>query len=121
MWWKPLGGDVSEMSGRNDAFAVIATGVEAGLAAPWRMYLAQGCRYLSISLGNRPEWDGWRAHLGCSDLSVRVYDTGSSIRRSSVAETVRDNCRICVELVEDVSTGDLSMPLDEPEAPGRAA
>jgi len=33
---------------------------------------------------------------------VRIYEMGGDIRRSSVAEAVRDGCRISVELVEDV-------------------
>ena len=72
-----------------------------------RLYLARGCRYLSLSVGDRDEWNSWRTHLGCPELSVRVYDAGGEIRRSSVAEVVLDGCRISVELVEEVSTDDL--------------
>ncbi|GAB3850948.1 hypothetical protein GCM10029963_37930 [Micromonospora andamanensis] len=82
-------------------------GVAAGLSAPWRLYLARGCRYLSLSVGDRAEWNAWRTHLGCPELSVRVYDAGGEIRRSSMAEVVMDGCRISVELVEEVGTDDL--------------
>ncbi|MER6592440.1 hypothetical protein ABT214_11400 [Micromonospora purpureochromogenes] len=98
---------MTELATRAQAFGLIAQGVAAGLSAPWRLYLARGCRYLSLSVGDRDEWDAWRTHLGCPELSVRVYDAGGEIRRSSVAEIVLDGCRISVELVEEVSTDDL--------------
>ncbi|MCF0096573.1 hypothetical protein AB0B39_02610 [Micromonospora sp. NPDC049114] len=98
---------MTELATRAQAFGLIAEGVAAGLSAPWRLYLARGCRYLSLSVGDRTEWNAWRTHLGCPELSVRVYDAGGEIRRSSVAEVVLDGCRISVELVEEVSTDDL--------------
>jgi hypothetical protein len=98
---------VTELATRAQAFGLIADGVAAGLSAPWRLYLARGCRYLSLNVGDRAEWDSWRIHLGCPELSVRVYDAGGEIRRASVAEVVMDGCRITVELVEEVSTDDL--------------
>ena len=98
---------MTELATRAQAFGLIAEGVAAGLSAPWRLYLARGCRYLSLSVGDRAEWNAWRTHLGCPELSVRVYDAGGEIRRSSVAEVVVDGCRISVELVEEVSTDDL--------------
>ncbi len=98
---------MTELATRAQAFGLIADGVAAGLSAPWRLYLARSCRYLSLSVGDRAEWNAWRTHLGCPELSVRVYDAGGEIRRASVAEVVLDVCRISVELVEEVSTGDL--------------
>lgn len=98
---------MTELATRAQAFGLIAEGVAAGLSAPWRLYLARGCRYLSLSVGDRAEWNAWRIHLGCPELSVRVYDAGGEIRRASVAEVVLDGCRISVELVEEVSTADL--------------
>ncbi|MFC0508028.1 hypothetical protein [Micromonospora costi] len=98
---------MTELATRAQAFGLIAEGVAVGLSAPWRLYLARGCRYLSLSVGDRDEWNAWRTHLGCPELSVRVYDAGGEIRRSSVAEVVLDGCRISVELVEEVSTDDL--------------
>lgn len=98
---------MTELATRAQAFGLIADGVAAGLSAPWRLYLARGCRYLSLNVGDRAEWNAWRAHLGCPELSVRVYDAGGEIRRSSVAEVVRDGCRISVELTEEISTNDL--------------
>ena len=98
---------MTELATRAQAFGLIADGVAAGLSAPWRLYLARGCRYLSLNVGDRAEWNSWRTHLGCPELSVRVYDAGGEIRRSSVAEVVLDGCRISVELVEEVSTDDL--------------
>ncbi|MEE6256972.1 hypothetical protein [Plantactinospora sonchi] len=98
---------MTELATRAQAFGLIADGVAAGLTAPWRLYLARGCRYLSLNVGDRAEWNSWRAHLGCPELSVRVYDAGGEIRRASVAEVVLDGCRISVELIEEVSTDDL--------------
>ncbi|MEU5549576.1 MULTISPECIES: hypothetical protein [unclassified Micromonospora] len=98
---------MTELATRAQAFGLIAEGVAAGLIAPWRLYLARGCRYLSLSVGDRAEWNAWRTHLGCPELSVRVYDAGGEIRRSSVAEVVVDGCRISVELVEEIGTDDL--------------
>ncbi|AVT36747.1 hypothetical protein [Plantactinospora sp. BB1] len=98
---------MTELATRAQAFGLIADGVAAGLSAPWRLYLARGCRYLSLNVGDRAEWNSWRTHLGCPELSVRVYDAGGEIRRASVAEVVLDGCRISVELVEEVSTEDL--------------
>ncbi|PZG19319.1 hypothetical protein C1I95_11775 [Micromonospora craterilacus] len=98
---------MTELATRAQAFGLIAEGVAAGLTAPWRLYLARGCRYLSLSVGDRAEWNAWRTHLGCPELSVRVYDAGGEIRRSSVAEVVVDGCRISVELVEEIGTDDL--------------
>jgi hypothetical protein len=92
---------------RARAFGLVAEGVAAGLSAPWRVYLARGCRYLALSVGDRTEWDSWRVHLGCPDLTVRIYEVGGDMRRSSVAEVVRDGCRISVELLEDISVNDL--------------
>ena len=69
---------MTELATRAQAFGLIADGVSAGLSAPWRLYLARGCRYLSLSVGDRGEWDAWRTHLGCPELSVRVYDSGSA-------------------------------------------
>ncbi|GIJ40703.1 hypothetical protein [Micromonospora andamanensis] len=98
---------MTELATRAQAFSLVAEGVAAGLSAPWRLYLARGCRYLSLSVGDRAEWNAWRTHLGCPELSVRVYDAGGEIRRSSMAEVVMDGCRISVELVEEVGTDDL--------------
>jgi hypothetical protein len=98
---------VTELATRAQAFGLVAEGVAAGLSAPWRLYLARGCRYLSLSVGDRAEWNAWRTHLGCPELSVRVYDAGGEIRRSSVAEVVMDGCRISVELVEEIGIDDL--------------
>ena len=53
------------------------------------------------------EWDAWRIHLGCPDLRIRVYDTGAEVRRTSVAEVVIDQCRVAVELVEEVGVDDI--------------
>ncbi|SCL54914.1 hypothetical protein GA0070606_2361 [Micromonospora citrea] len=108
---------MTELATRAQAFGLIAEGVAAGLSAPWRLYLARGCRYLSLSVGDRAEWDAWRTHLGCPELSVRVYDAGGEIRRSSVAEVVLDGCRISVELVEEVGTDDLDRLLVAGPAP----
>ncbi|TDC36122.1 hypothetical protein [Micromonospora sp. KC213] len=102
---------MTEVATRAQAFGLIAEGVAAGLSAPWRLYLARGCRYLSLSVGDRAEWNAWRTHLGCPELSVRVYDAGGEIRRSSVAEVVLDGCRISVELVEEIGTDDLDQLL----------
>ncbi|TYB38991.1 hypothetical protein FXF50_06925 [Micromonospora sp. AP08] len=109
---------MTELATRAQAFGLIADGVAAGLSAPWRLYLARGCRYLSLSVGDRDEWDAWRTHLGCPELSVRVYDAGGEIRRASVAEVVVDGCRISVELVEEVSTADLERLLVVDPLPG---
>lgn len=98
---------MTELATRAQAFGLVADGVAAGLTAPWRLYLARGCRYLSLNVGDRTEWNSWRTHLGCPELSVRVYDAGGEIRRASVAEVVLDGCRISVELVEEVSTEDV--------------
>jgi hypothetical protein len=98
---------VTELATRSQAFGLIAEGVAAGLSAPWRLYLARGCRFLSLNVGDRDEWNSWRTHLGCPELSVRVYDAGGEIRRASVAEVVLDGCRISVELVEEIGTDDL--------------
>ncbi|GAA4567117.1 hypothetical protein GCM10023176_18620 [Micromonospora coerulea] len=111
---------MTELATRAQAFGLIAEGVAGGLSAPWRLYLARGCRYLSLSVGDRDEWNAWRTHLGCPELSVRVYDAGGEIRRTSVAEILLDGCRISVELVEEVSTADLERllvvdPAVEPE------
>jgi hypothetical protein len=103
---------MTEVETRADAFGLIAEGVAAGLSAPWRLYLARGSRYVSLNVGNRAEWDSWRTHLGCPELSVRVYDAGGDVRRSSVAEVVLGGCRISVELVEEVSMTDISRLLD---------
>lgn len=98
---------MTELATRAQAFGLIADGVAAGLSAPWRLYLARGCRYLSLNVADRDEWNSWRTHLGCPELSVRVYDAGGEIRRASIAEVVLDGCRITVELVEEVSTDDI--------------
>ncbi|MBB5111599.1 hypothetical protein FHU28_001438 [Micromonospora echinospora] len=109
---------MTELATRAQAFGLIAEGVSAGLSAPWRLYLARGCRYLSLSVGDRGEWDAWRTHLGCPELSVRVYDSGGEIRRASVAEVILDGCRISVELVEEVGTDDLERLLVVDPLPG---
>ncbi|GIF73731.1 hypothetical protein [Asanoa siamensis] len=92
---------------REEAFELIAAGVAAGIAAPWRLYLARGCRYVSLRVADTAEWDAWRIHLGCADLRIRVYDTGAEVRRSSVAEVVIDDCRVAVELLEEVGVDDI--------------
>lgn len=104
---------MTRLATRAQAFGLIADGVAAGLSAPWRLYLAQGCRYLSLNVADRAEWNAWRTHLGCPELSVRVYDAGGDIRRASIAEVVLDGCRITVELMEEVSMGDLDRLLTE--------
>ncbi|MEH1015400.1 hypothetical protein V6U90_20075 [Micromonospora sp. CPCC 206060] len=98
---------MTQLATRTQAFGLIADGVAAGLSAPWRLYLARGCRYVSLSVGDRDEWNAWRAHLGCPEMSVRVYQAGGEIHRASLAEVVLDGCRISVELVEDVGIEDL--------------
>ena len=40
---------MTELATRAQAFGLIAEGVAAGLSAPWRLYLARGCRYLSLT------------------------------------------------------------------------
>ncbi|NYT94214.1 hypothetical protein [Salinispora sp. H7-4] len=102
---------MTELATRAQAFGLIAAGVATGLSAPWCLYLARGSRYLSLSVGDRAEWHAWRTHLGCPELTTRVYDAGGEIRRSSVAEVVLDGCRIRVELVEQVGTADLDQLL----------
>lgn len=103
---------MTETADRAQTFGLIADGVAAGLNAPWRVYLARGSRYLSLNVGDRAEWDSWRAHLGCPELSVRVYDAGGGIRRDSVAAGVRAGCRVSVELVEEIDIDDLDRLLD---------
>ncbi|WP_434742883.1 hypothetical protein [Micromonospora sp. SH-82] len=98
---------MTDLATRARAFGLVAQGVAAGLSAPWRLYLARGSRHLSLNVGDHAEWDAWRTHLGCPELSVRVYDAGGEIHRLSVAEVVQDGCRISVELVEEVGTGDV--------------
>lgn len=98
---------MTELATRTQAFGLIADGVASGLSAPWRLYLARGCRYVSLNVGDRDEWNAWRTHLGCPELAVRVYDAGGEIRRASIAEVVLDGCRISVELVEEVGTDDV--------------
>ncbi|MDG4769083.1 MULTISPECIES: hypothetical protein [unclassified Solwaraspora] len=106
---------MTELATRAQAFGLIADAVAGGLTAPWRLYLARGCRHLSLNVGDRSEWNAWRAHLGCPELSVRVYDAGGEIRRASVAEVVLGGCRISVELVEEVRTDDIDRLLtDDP-------
>jgi hypothetical protein len=102
---------------RAQAFGLIADGVAAGLSAPWRLYLARGCRFLSINVGDRAEWNAWRTHLGCPELTVRVCDAGDTIRRVSVAEVVLDDCHISVELVEEATVGDLDQLLVDESTP----
>jgi hypothetical protein len=97
---------------RTDAFNLVADGVAGGLVPPWRIYLARGSRYLSISVGDADEWAAWRSHLGCPDLTIRVYEAQGAMRRSSVAEMVHGGCRVAVELIEDVVTGDLPLLLE---------
>lgn len=100
---------------RARAFGLIADGVAAGLSAPWRLYLARGCRYVSLNVGDRAEWNSWRAHLGCPEMSVRVYDAGGEIRRASIAEVTVEGCRISVELIEEIDTQDLDrLPTADP-------
>ncbi|MGC4804415.1 hypothetical protein [Micromonospora sp. DT233] len=98
---------MTELATRARAFGLVAQGVAAGLSAPWRLHLARGCRFLSLDVADRQEWNAWRAHLGCPELSVRVYDAGGEIHRCSVAEVMLDGCRISVELTEEVGIGDL--------------
>ncbi|WP_018218581.1 hypothetical protein [Salinispora vitiensis] len=102
---------MTELATRAQAFGLIAAGVATGLSAPWCLYLARGSRYLSLSVGDRAEWHAWRTHLGCPNLTIRVYDADGEIRRSSVAEVFLDGCRIRVELVEQVGTADLNQLL----------
>ncbi|GLY25312.1 hypothetical protein [Micromonospora sp. NBRC 101691] len=110
---------MTELATRAQAFGLVAEGVAAGLSAPWRLYLARGSRHVSLNVADRVEWDAWRAHLGCPELSVRVYDAGGEIRRTSVAEVLLDGCRISVELVEEVGTDDLDRLLvADPTLPG---
>ncbi|HEX5542235.1 MAG TPA: hypothetical protein VFX60_11855 [Micromonospora sp.] len=97
---------MTEVATRGQAFGLVADGVAAGLSAPWRMYLAHGCRYLSLDVADRHEWNSWRTYLGCPDLRVRVHDADGAVRRVSTAETLLDGCRIRVELVEEVSLDD---------------
>lgn len=104
---------MTELATRAQAFGLIAEGVAAGLSAPWRLYLARGCRYLSLNVSDRSEWNSWRVHLGCPQMSVRVYEAGGDVRRASVAEVVLDDCRISVELVEKISTADLGRLLSD--------
>ncbi len=132
------GESVTELATRAEAFGLVASGVAAGLTAPWRLYLARGCRYLSLGVADRAEWDAWRTHLGCPELSVRVYEAGGEIRRASVAEALFDGCRVSVELVEEVGTeldrllpgpaGGLGPPVaagpdfpEDPDSPGESA
>ena len=98
---------MTEIVSRAEAFGMVADAVAAGLPAPWRLYLARGCRYLSLSMGDRTEWDAWRIHLGCPDLTIRVFETDGVVRRSSTAEVIRDGVRMAVELIEDVDLADL--------------
>ncbi|MCW6008344.1 hypothetical protein K1W54_27930 [Micromonospora sp. CPCC 205371] len=104
---------MTDVATRAEAFALIADGVSAGLNVPWRVFLARGTRYVSLSVADRSEWESWRIHLGCPDLSVRVYDAGGDVRRSSIAEVVLRGCRISVELVEEVSMTDIGRLLDD--------
>ena len=98
---------MTELATREQAFGLIAAGVAAGITAPWRLYLARGARYVSLQVADLTEWDAWRLHLGCPDLRIRVYDTGAELRRTSVAEVVIDECRVAVELVEEVGVDDI--------------
>ncbi|ASW56685.1 hypothetical protein [Plantactinospora sp. KBS50] len=110
---------MTELATRAETFGLVTSGVAAGLIPPWRVYLARGRRYLSLSVGDRAEWDAWRTHLNCPELSVRVYEAGGEIRRASVAEVVLDGCRISVELVEEIGTDDLDRLLAaEPDPVG---
>jgi hypothetical protein len=106
---------VTELATRAQAFGLIAEGVAAGLSAPWRLYLARGTRYVSLNVADRFEWNAWRIHLGCPELSVRVYQSGDEIKRASIAEVVLDGCRVSVELMEEVCTDDVDrLLLDDP-------
>jgi hypothetical protein len=98
---------VTDIATRSQAFTLVSDAVAAGLVAPWRVYLARGCRYLSLSVADRDEWNAWRTHFGCPDLTVRVYETDGVVRRSSIAEATIGGCRVTVELLEDVDLGDL--------------
>ena len=98
---------MTEVATREQAFGLIAEGVAAGISAPWRLYLARGCRYVSLQVADMAEWDAWRIHLGCPDLRIRVHDTGSEVRRTSVAEVIIDQCRVAVELIEEVGIDDV--------------
>ncbi|MBO0869778.1 MAG: hypothetical protein J2P15_14555 [Micromonosporaceae bacterium] len=100
---------MTDIATRSQAFTLVSDAVAAGLVAPWRVYLARGCRYLSLSLADRDEWNAWRAHFGCPDLTVRVYETDGVVRRSSIAEATVGGCRVTVELLEDVDLDDLEM------------
>lgn len=44
---------MTKLATRAGAFQLIADGVTAGLSAPWRLYLSQGCRYVLLNVGNR--------------------------------------------------------------------
>jgi hypothetical protein len=113
---------VTDIATRSQAFTLVSDAVAAGLVAPWRVYLAHGCRYLSLSLADREEWNAWRVHFGCPDLTVRVYETDGAIRRSSIAEATVGGCRVTIELLEDVDLTDLHalrvMPPEEQVVPG---
>ncbi|MFY1700451.1 MULTISPECIES: hypothetical protein [Micromonospora] len=111
---------MTELVTRAQAFGLIAEGVAAGLSAPWRLHLARGGPYLSLDVADRAEWNAWRAHLDCAELSVRVYDAGGEIRRVSVAAANRAGYRISVELVEEVSTDDLEQLLTADSLAGAA-
>lgn len=102
---------MTEVATREQAFALVAEGVAAGISAPWRIYLARGCRYLSLQVADLAEWDAWRTHFGCPELRVRVHDNGSELRRTSVAEVVIDRCRVAVELIEEVGVEDVDQML----------
>lgn len=102
---------MTEVATRAQAFGLLSAGVAAGLSAPWRLYLARGCRYVCLNVADRDEWNAWRTHLDCPELSVRVYHEDGEIRRVSIAEVVLDGCRYSVQLIEEVSTADLDQLL----------
>lgn len=111
----PAPGPSIRIGTRQHVFGMVADAVAAGLAAPCRVSLARNRRRLELEVADRPEWEAWRTHLGCTDIAVRVYDAEGRIRRSSVARAVRDGCRITVELVEDIDTQAVRMSVWEPE------
>jgi hypothetical protein len=112
---------MTEFVSRTEAFNLVADGVAGGLVPPWRIYLDRSCRHLSLNVADADEWAAWRSHFGCPDLTIRVYEAEGFIRRSSVAETVRGRCRIAVELIEDIDTGDLPLLLGEAPLPETAS
>jgi hypothetical protein len=111
---------MTELVNRTDVFNLVAQGVAGGLVPPWRVYLDAGCRHLALNVADADEWAAWRSHFGCPDLTIRVYESAGYVRRSSVAETILGGCRIAVELIEDIDTGDLPLLLGQAPLPETA-